>query len=127
MDTSDTSPPDVSTQPAAAPDNEAHEDLSITRGALLLATLRFNLKLALEGAKDIFLAPLSLAAAVLGMILPSKHAAVPLKFVLRTGHRFDEAIDLYTLKELKATDTRALPPADTATAEGAHSRGLSEP
>jgi len=101
------------TQPDRLTDEPVEEDTnhSLSRGQILKATLRFNLKLALEGAKDLFLAPLSIAAAVLGLILPSKHAAVPLRFVLRTGHRFDEVINLYAIKELDVADPRALPAA----------------
>jgi hypothetical protein len=97
-------PPEATNDPL-----EDSHGLIVTRGQVIKATLRFNLKLALEGAKDLFLAPLSIGAGLLGLLLPAKHAAVPLQFVLRTGNRFDDAIDLYRLKELSATPPRALP------------------
>jgi hypothetical protein len=96
-------PPEATNNPL----DDSH-GLTVTRGQIIKATLRFNLKLALEGAKDIFLAPLSLGAALLGLVLPARHAAVPLQFVLRTGNRFDDAIDLYRLKELDKDAPRAL-------------------
>lgn len=117
MDNETTLPATLEPTPLESEPAREQTGTTLSRGKLLKAALRFNLKLALESAKDIFLAPLSIAAAVLGLILPARHAAMPLKFVLRTGHRFDDAIDLYTLKELDSIDPRALPAADDLPAD----------
>lgn len=61
---------------------------------LLRDLIVFEVKLFLDGLKDIVLAPGALAAAVLGLIL-RKHRNLPLHFVMRLGNRFEKWLRLY--------------------------------
>lgn len=55
----------------------------------------FQLKLAIDGLKDLVLAPVSLAAGVLGILLGPSERMGPLRQVLRMGRAFDDYVDLY--------------------------------
>ena len=55
----------------------------------------FQLKLFLDGLKDIALAPLSLIAALLGIIGMSRQSRRALYLVMRMGKGFDDWVDLY--------------------------------
>lgn len=74
---------------------------SLTRRAVVVAVLRFNLRLFLDGAKDVILAPLSLLTGCIALMLPSHRAPSPLRFLVRTARRLDDAIDLCDLPELR--------------------------
>ncbi len=66
----------------------------------------FQIKLSLDGLKDVVLAPLSIAAAVLDLI-QNKEKGGHFDRVLDLGHRFDHWLDLYG----RATDD-GRPPQD---------------
>jgi hypothetical protein len=55
----------------------------------------FQLKLFLDGLKDILLAPLSLIAALWGIIGMSRQSRRALYTVMRMGKGFDDWVDLY--------------------------------
>ena len=55
----------------------------------------------LDGAKDVILAPLSLLTGCIALMLPSHRAPSPLRFLVRTARRLDDAIDLCDLPELR--------------------------
>jgi len=65
----------------------------------------FELKLALDGVKDLMLAPLALAAVVADMVMPAETRGVFLRAVLLIGERFDQWLNLYGLKRREATQT----------------------
>jgi hypothetical protein len=64
----------------------------------------FEVKLFLDGLKDLVLAPGALAAAILGILL-RKRRNLPLHFVMRLGHRFEKWLRLY--EPLDADDDAA--------------------
>ena len=55
----------------------------------------FELKLAVDGLKDLILAPLALAAAVADMVIQAESRGVFLRSVMRIGERFDRWLNLY--------------------------------
>lgn len=113
---------------ALTQDANNEEQLALSNGAVVMAVIRFNLRLFLDGAKDIILAPLSLVAGCIALVLPARHAPAPLRFLLRTTRALDEFIDLYELPELasRAPSLNRPPSApvvslgDTTTHEIAH-------
>lgn len=65
----------------------------------------FELKLALDGMKDLVLAPLALAAVVADMVMPAESRGVFLRAVIRIGERFEAWLNLYGLKRRDSTQT----------------------
>jgi len=65
----------------------------------------FELKLAVDGVKDIILAPLALAAVVADMVMPAETRGVFLRAVIRIGERFERWLNLYGLKRGEGTRT----------------------
>jgi hypothetical protein len=66
----------------------------------------FELKLALDGLKDIVLAPLALAAVLADMMMPAEKRGVFLHAVIRLGERFERWLNLYGLK--RGSGTRSI-------------------
>ncbi|ACY18278.1 hypothetical protein Hoch_5802 [Haliangium ochraceum DSM 14365] len=55
----------------------------------------FQVKLALDGLKDLVLSPLATAAALVGVLFERERPARHLQRVLRLGRRYDEWLDLF--------------------------------
>lgn len=55
----------------------------------------FELKLALDGLKDIVLAPLALAAVVADMVMPDESRGVFFRAVIRIGEGYESWLNLY--------------------------------
>jgi hypothetical protein len=55
----------------------------------------FELKLAIDGLKDIVLAPLAVAAVLADMVMPAKSRGMFLRAVIRIGWRFEAWLNLY--------------------------------
>lgn len=66
-----------------------------TRWVILRDLLIFQLKLAMDGAKDIVLAPLSLVAVVLDLAFPGKRPGHRFYGVMRLGEHFDRWLSLF--------------------------------
>jgi hypothetical protein len=64
----------------------------------------FELKLAVDGLKDIVLAPLALAAVVADMVMPAESRGVFLHAVIGIGERFERWLNLYGLKRQEGTE-----------------------
>jgi hypothetical protein len=58
----------------------------------------FEVKLAVDGLKDIVLAPLALAAVVADMVMPAETRGVFLRAVIRIGEGFERWLNLYGSK-----------------------------
>lgn len=58
----------------------------------------FELKLAVDGLKDLILAPLALAAVVADMVMPAESRGVFLRAVIRMGEGFERWLNLYGRK-----------------------------
>jgi hypothetical protein len=58
----------------------------------------FELKLAVDGVKDLVLAPLALAAVVADMVMPVESRGAFLRAVIRIGEGFEKWLNLYGLK-----------------------------
>ena len=67
---------------------------SPTRPQIVRAVLVFQVKLWLEGFKDVVLMPLSLGAALIDFVLGGSRAGA-FKAVMRMGSRFERWVDLY--------------------------------
>lgn len=65
----------------------------------------FQAKLFVDGIKDLVLAPVSLVAALVGLLLHRDDPGRPFYAVLRLGHGFDRWVNLF------GQDQRSLPPA----------------
>ena len=65
----------------------------------------FELKLALDGLKDIILAPLALAAVVADMVMPAESRGVFLRAVIGIGEGFERWLNLYGLKRREGVQT----------------------
>jgi hypothetical protein len=63
--------------------------------SLLRRLIVFQLKLAVDGLKDLVLSPLSIASVVLGYLFSPGDAAAPFRRVMRLGRRMDAWIDLF--------------------------------
>ena len=55
----------------------------------------FELKLAIDGLKDIVLAPLAVAAVLADMVMPEESRGIFLRAVIRIGGRFEAWLTLY--------------------------------
>jgi hypothetical protein len=73
-----------------------------TRWVILRDLLIFQLKLFMDGAKDIVLAPLSLVAAALDLLFPGPRPGRRFYAVMRVGERFDRWLSLFSAAD-KAT------------------------
>lgn len=73
-----------------------------TRWVLLRDLAIFLGKLALDGAKDIVLSPLAIAAATVDVLFPGDRPGRLFYAVLRAGERFDRWLSLFSAAE-KAT------------------------
>lgn len=65
----------------------------------------FEVKLALDGVKDLVLAPLALAAVLGDMVMPQETRGVFLRAVIALGERFERWLNLYGLKRGEETQT----------------------
>lgn len=65
----------------------------------------FELKLAVDGVKDLILAPLALAAVVADMVMPAESRGAFLRAVIGIGERFEKWLNLYGLKRGEETQT----------------------
>lgn len=65
----------------------------------------FEVKLAIDGVKDLILAPLALAAVVADLVMPAESRGVFLRAVIRIGERFEAWLNLYGLERRAATQT----------------------
>jgi hypothetical protein len=66
-----------------------------SRGTIVRDLIVFQLKLWVEGFKDIVLMPLSLGAAVLDLLWPHRSGQPTLYRVMRLGDRFERWVNLY--------------------------------
>ncbi len=65
----------------------------------------FEIKLAVDGVKDLILAPLALAAVVADMVMPAESRGIFLRAVIRIGEGFERWLNLYGLKRRQDTHT----------------------
>lgn len=66
-----------------------------TRWVILRDLLIFQVKLLLDGAKDILLSPLSLAAAILDILFPGSRPGHRFYAVMRMGEKYDRWLSLF--------------------------------
>lgn len=65
---------------------------------LLRRLLVFQLKLAVDGLRDVVLSPLSLVAVLWGVLFSPRDRGAPFGALLRFGRRTDDWIDLFELR-----------------------------
>lgn len=95
---SDNYVPATSEADAAFPEYESRWRLARDVGV-------FELKLAVDGLKDLVLAPLALAAFVADLVMPRQSRGVFLRAVIRIGERFESWLNLYGLRRRDKTRT----------------------
>ena len=66
-----------------------------TRWVITRDLLIFQIKLILDGAKDILLSPLSIGAAVLDMLFPGPRPGHRFYAVMRMGEKYDRWLSLF--------------------------------
>ena len=66
------------------------------RWVILRDLIIFQVKLAMDGAKDIVLAPVSLGAALLDLAFPGRAPGHRFYFVMYVGERFDRWLSLFS-------------------------------
>ncbi len=75
------------------------QDKKDLRGKALRQLVIFNVKLALDGLKDMVLLPASLALGILSILTNSKDPASGLHTTMRWGRKFDDYVGLYSAIE----------------------------
>jgi len=98
-------------EPAAIQSPEpapAARRISQDRTVIIRDLVIFQLKLLLDGVKDIILSPLSVVAAGLDLIAPTDKRGKRLYAVLMLGERFDRWLSLYNSTERAATNAEGL-------------------
>jgi hypothetical protein len=70
-----------------------------TRWVIARDLLIFQIKLLLDGAKDILLSPLSLGAAILDMVFPGPRPGHRFYAVMRLGEKYDRWLSLFAAAE----------------------------
>jgi hypothetical protein len=68
----------------------------------------FQVKLVLDGAKDIVLSPVSFAAAVFDILMPGRRPGHRFYGVMAIGERFDRWLNLFGAASTAAADTDGL-------------------
>jgi len=97
-------PGDVSNPHSTLPvpvSEPAPEASASARWPLIWAVAMFQLKLVVDGLKDIALFPLSLAAAAIDLIAGNRPERGLFAMVLRAGRGFDEWVDLFAAADSK--------------------------
>ena len=74
---------------------KSDEDRRQARWVVARDLAAFQFKLMLDGLKDIALAPISIVAAVAGIVVGSGHPGRYLRAVMRLGRNFDRWVNLY--------------------------------
>jgi hypothetical protein len=70
-------------------------DLRERRWALMRDVASFQVKMVVEGLRDILLVPLTLGAAAFGLLFGGQHPERLYRDVLRAGYRFDGWLNLF--------------------------------
>jgi hypothetical protein len=70
-----------------------------SRWVILRDLLIFQVKLLLDGAKDIVLAPISIGAAVLDLFFPTDKPGERFYWVLRVGEKYDRWLSLFSASQ----------------------------
>ena len=88
------SPDDPSTPPGSMPSTPEH-DTHLSRLQLLTDVLVFQFKLLVDGLRDLLLSPLSILAAVIGLVLGGDRPDQYFRRVVRFGLRTEKWINLF--------------------------------
>jgi hypothetical protein len=73
--------------------------ISRTNRVILRDLIIFQIKLALDGLKDVVLAPMSIGAVVLDLLLPGERPGHRFYGVMRVGEQFDRWLSLFSAAE----------------------------
>lgn len=73
--------------------------LGRTRWVILRDLAIFQIKLALDGLKDVIFIPISFGAAVLDIFFPGRRPGERFYFIMRAGERFERWLDLFGAAE----------------------------
>lgn len=89
--------------------NSSATESSPSQSAVVSDLLVFQVKLWLEGFKDVVLVPLSLGAAIFDLLFPRKEGQSMLYELMRAGKRFERWIDLYgAIEEEQTIDAQSV-------------------
>lgn len=82
----------------------AQEDAQITRAELALAVARFQIKLLLDGARDILLSPVSIAAGLIGILSNDPKPDRAFRRVMVWGRKSEDWINLFGYRKGAQSD-----------------------
>ncbi|MBL4783910.1 MAG: hypothetical protein JKY49_00630 [Cohaesibacteraceae bacterium] len=75
-----------------------------SKGKLIRKLIVFQVKLAIDGLRDLILSPLSLIAAIFGIITNPKNPSWMFEELMRAGHQTDRWINLFNAYDDKGND-----------------------
>ena len=92
----------------SAPGRSVPSPVGKDRNVIIRDLVIFQIKLLLDGLKDIVLSPMSIVAAALDILSPTKHRGKRLYAVLTLGERFDKWLNLFNVSERAAAHEEGL-------------------
>jgi hypothetical protein len=101
-------PPTDDEEGAGLPARQAPRKVSQDRGVIIRDLIIFQIKLLLDGLKDIVLSPLSIIAAGLDIVSPTGQRGKRLYAVLTLGERFDRWLNHFNVSERAAAHEQGL-------------------
>jgi len=107
---------------SASTDESAQEQISQSRLQLIWDVLVFQLKLTVDGLRDLVLVPISLFAALAGLLLGGSQPAQYFHRVLQFGRRTEFWINLFGHKRVTGTSDEIIKPIQDRVFEEAHNR-----
>lgn len=116
MKTTPTTPKNSRPVDDARPDQQDPD----TRIKLLWDVVVFQLKLVADGLRDLVLVPISLIAALLGLVAGGKDPAVYFRQVLQFGRRTEIWINLFGFRRHNATSDAIIRPLEEKLMDGLH-------
>jgi hypothetical protein len=92
----------------SAPVRSVPSPVGKDRNVIIRDLVIFQIKLLLDGLKDIVLSPMSIVAAALDILSPTKQRGKRLYAVLTLGERFDKWLNLFNVSERAAAHEEGL-------------------
>jgi hypothetical protein len=95
-------------EPTSGPAPRAPVSVNRDRTVIIRDLVIFQIKLLLDGLKDVVLSPLSVLAAALDLLSPTEKRGKRLYAILRLGERFDRWLNLFNVTERAAEHEEGL-------------------
>ena len=101
---------EANTQRGVEPPPPTDDVEAVSRADLLWRLMVFQLKLMMDGTRDVVLIPISLIAGLIGVVRGGADADRPFKEVLQFGHRTEAWINLFGYQEGGETADKLIEP-----------------